>query len=198
MIQRFDHVTVVVRDLERARTFFGLLGFVEDKAVVIKGPMMDAYMGVPGLEADHVTLVLRGVTPRLEVQILRYRHPEPLADPNIERLEKVGFNHAQRADGLPLAQADLRQGSGGHHGGAVAVGRAGAASGFRSTRLTETLRDPSSGAGELSSCVTHSPESPPGGRRTGFGGPTPPERSPAPAAPIARPSWVVAARTCPR
>ena len=35
MIKRFDHVTVVVRDLEGARTFFGLLGFAEDKAVVI-------------------------------------------------------------------------------------------------------------------------------------------------------------------
>ena len=44
MIQRFDHVTVVVRDLEGARRFFGLLGFAEDKAVVIKGPVMDAYM----------------------------------------------------------------------------------------------------------------------------------------------------------
>jgi len=109
MIQRFDHVTIVVRDLERARTFFGLLGFVEDKAVVIKGPMMDAYMGVPGLEADHVTLVLRGVTPRLEVQILRYRHPEPLADPNIERLEKVGFNHVCFAvDDIEAEVARLR------------------------------------------------------------------------------------------
>ena len=39
---------------------------------MIKGPVMDAYMGVPGIEADHVTLVLRGVMPRLEVQLLRY------------------------------------------------------------------------------------------------------------------------------
>src|SRR5215470_1362032 len=88
MIQRFDHVTVVVRDLERARTFFGLLGFVEDKAVVIKGPMMDAYMGVPGIEADHVTLVLRGIAPRLEV---------------------VGFNHVCFAvDDLEAEVARLR------------------------------------------------------------------------------------------
>ena len=42
MIQRFDHVTVVVRDPDQARRFFGLLGFAEDKAVVIKGPVMDA------------------------------------------------------------------------------------------------------------------------------------------------------------
>jgi len=109
MIQRFDHVTIVVRDLERARTFFGLLGFLEDKAVVIKGPVMDAYMGVPGIEADHVTLVLRGVAPRLEVQLLRYRHPEPLADPNIERLEKVGFNHVCFAvDDIEAEVARLR------------------------------------------------------------------------------------------
>jgi len=44
----------------------------------------------------------------------------------------------------------------------------------------EPGRGLSSGAGECSSCVTHSPESPPSGRRTGFGGPTPPEHSPAP------------------
>jgi len=44
----------------------------------------------------------------------------------------------------------------------------------------ETGRGLSSGAGELSSYVTHSPESPPFGRRTGRGGPTPPESSPAP------------------
>src|SRR5215831_17455997 len=46
----------------------------------------------------------------------------------------------------------------------------------------EAGRGPSSGAGERSSYVTHLPESPPSRRRTGFGGPTPPERSPAPAA----------------
>src|SRR5262245_23899904 len=92
MIQRFDHVTVVVRDLERARTFFGLLGFVEDKAVVIKGPVMDAYMGVPGIEADHVTLVLHGVAPRLEVQLLRYRHREALAYRKGEMLGEAGFS----------------------------------------------------------------------------------------------------------
>src|SRR5262245_62136888 len=46
----------------------------------------------------------------------------------------------------------------------------------------QARRGPSSGAGERSSCVTRSPDSPPCGRRTGRGGPTPPERSPAPAA----------------
>ena len=93
MIQRFDHVTVVVKDMDKAKAFFGLLGFTEDKSVVISGPVMAAYMGVEGIEAEHVTLALAGVTPRLEVQLLRYRHPDTLPDPNIERLEKLGYNH---------------------------------------------------------------------------------------------------------
>ena len=37
MIQHFDHVTVVVRDLEAAKECFGHLGFVEEKTVVIEG-----------------------------------------------------------------------------------------------------------------------------------------------------------------
>ena len=37
MVTRFDHVTIAVRDLDRAKAFFALLGFVEDKAVVISG-----------------------------------------------------------------------------------------------------------------------------------------------------------------
>ena len=37
MTRNFDHITIVVRDLGAAKRFFGLLGFEEDKAVVISG-----------------------------------------------------------------------------------------------------------------------------------------------------------------
>jgi len=40
-----------------------------------------------------VTLELPHATPHLEVQLLRYRHPEPIPDPDILKLNKVGFNH---------------------------------------------------------------------------------------------------------
>src|SRR5690242_20725932 len=50
-------------------------------------------MGVPEIEADHVTLVLENVTPRTEIQLLHYRHPESILDPHIRELNKVGFNH---------------------------------------------------------------------------------------------------------
>jgi catechol 2,3-dioxygenase-like lactoylglutathione lyase family enzyme len=93
MIQRFDHVTIVVRDLENAKGFFGLLGFREDMSAVISGETFAHYMGVRGIEAEHVTLVLTEASPRLEVQLLAYRQPVPIPDPNIAKLEKVGFNH---------------------------------------------------------------------------------------------------------
>jgi catechol 2,3-dioxygenase-like lactoylglutathione lyase family enzyme len=93
MVRHFDHLTIAVRDLDRARRFFGLLGFKEAVSVVIAGEPFASYMGVPGIEADHVTLVLENASPRTEIQLLHYRHPDPIADPYIGDLHKIGFNH---------------------------------------------------------------------------------------------------------
>lgn len=93
MVKNFDHVTVVVRDLENAVRFFDLFGFKEVKSVVISGGKFGAYMGVHGIEAEHVTLLLADGHPRQEVQLLKYRHPDPIVDPNITDLTKTGFNH---------------------------------------------------------------------------------------------------------
>jgi len=93
MIKHFDHVTIVVREVEAAKKFFGLLGFQEVKSVVIAGPPFSAYMGVDGIEAEHVTLARPNVSPRTEVQLLKYRHPDPLPDPAIRNLTKLGLNH---------------------------------------------------------------------------------------------------------
>lgn len=93
MISHFDHVTLCVSDLEAARRFFALLGFEEDKSVVISGDRFAAYMGLEEIEADHVTLIVPGRTPRFEVQLLHYRRPEVVDDAVIARLDKLGFNH---------------------------------------------------------------------------------------------------------
>jgi catechol 2,3-dioxygenase-like lactoylglutathione lyase family enzyme len=93
MVRHFDHLTIAVRDLDGARRFFGLLGFKEAISVVIAGEPFASYMGVPGIEADHVTLVLENASPRTEIQLLHYPHPDPIADPHIGDLHKIGFNH---------------------------------------------------------------------------------------------------------
>ncbi|HZP28208.1 MAG TPA: VOC family protein [Acidimicrobiia bacterium] len=93
MVSNFDHMTIVVADVEEATKFFGLLGFEHDRTVVISGPRIEAYMGVPGIEADHVTLVLTGSSPRQEVQLLHYRNPAAQPDDGSGVLDRIGFNH---------------------------------------------------------------------------------------------------------
>jgi catechol 2,3-dioxygenase-like lactoylglutathione lyase family enzyme len=101
MLKHFDHVTVAVTDPAAAIGFFALLGFELDKDVVIKGPVMDQYMGIAGLEARHITLALKDAEPRLEVQLLqphllrrrRHRCPDRQGDSG-------GSAPAQPADDL--------------------------------------------------------------------------------------------------
>jgi catechol 2,3-dioxygenase-like lactoylglutathione lyase family enzyme len=108
-VKNFDHVTVCVSDLEAAKRFFGLLGLKEDKSVVISGERFAAYMGLDEIEADHVTLMLPGASPRFEVQLLHYRRPEAARDPNMARLDKLGFNHICFAvDDIDALVEDLR------------------------------------------------------------------------------------------
>ena len=89
----FDHMTVVVTELDEARRFFELLGFEESQAVVVSGDEMSRYMGIPDWKADHVTLVLPHAVPRQEVQLLRFHHPPPVVDAQSGYPARTGFNH---------------------------------------------------------------------------------------------------------
>jgi catechol 2,3-dioxygenase-like lactoylglutathione lyase family enzyme len=89
----FDHMTVVVEDLDVARRFFGLLGFKERLAVVASGEEISRYMGIPEWEADHVTLELAGAPVHQEVQLLRFHRPEAAVDEDAGSLRRTGFSH---------------------------------------------------------------------------------------------------------
>ncbi len=89
----FDHMTIVVTDLEEARRFFGLLGFEETIAVVASGEEISAYMGIPGWESDHVTLALTGAEVHQEIQLLRFHQPPIRVDGGTGTLDRTGFNH---------------------------------------------------------------------------------------------------------
>ena len=93
MILHIDHVTVVVKDIAKAKAFFALLGFAEEKTVTISGDTFARYMGVDGIEAEHVTLVSKQAAPRFEIQLLRYIHPTRLPESDVENLAKPGYNH---------------------------------------------------------------------------------------------------------
>ncbi len=56
-----------------------------------------------------MTLVLRGVMRQLEVQLLRYRHPEPLKEPEGMTVELSDWGEPAR---LPDLESGSRSGSG--------------------------------------------------------------------------------------
>jgi catechol 2,3-dioxygenase-like lactoylglutathione lyase family enzyme len=93
MVRRFDHLTVVVRDVSRAKAFFGVLGFQDGVSARISGEPYASYMGLPAFEADHVTLVLPEDPFGLEVQLLHVISPEPEEDPGVKNLARLGLNH---------------------------------------------------------------------------------------------------------
>jgi len=93
MLQRFDHVTIVVRDLEGAKQFFSHLGFEQTLTAEITGEKFSRYMNVAGIDAEHVTLKHATAMPRMEVQLLKYHQPSSTPDPLICDLSKIGFNH---------------------------------------------------------------------------------------------------------
>jgi catechol 2,3-dioxygenase-like lactoylglutathione lyase family enzyme len=92
-LSNIDHVTIAVTDLLAGRRFFELLGLQVTKAVVISGPEMDEYMGVPGIDADHVTMEIPGAAAHQEIQLLHFHHPAVGPNPDLGNLARDGFNH---------------------------------------------------------------------------------------------------------
>ena len=89
----FDHMTIAVPDVEEAERFLAVLGFRHEKTVVASGETIADYMGIPDWVSDHVTLVLEGVSPRQEIQLLRFHHPKLSFDDAAADLARPGFNH---------------------------------------------------------------------------------------------------------
>jgi catechol 2,3-dioxygenase-like lactoylglutathione lyase family enzyme len=89
----FDHLTIVVTDLDEALRFFSVLGFVESVSVTAKGDTISAYMGIADWEAEHVTLVLEGCAVHQEVQLLAFHRPPVEVDEASGVLSRSGFNH---------------------------------------------------------------------------------------------------------
>ena len=104
-----DHVTVAVSDGPRAIAFFALLGFREGHVATIDGGEPARYMGMPDMQAQHITLELEGAQPAFELQLLEFT-PHPGADPGEHptNRRRRGFNHlAFRVDDITAVTATL-------------------------------------------------------------------------------------------
>ncbi|WP_420099567.1 VOC family protein [Corynebacterium sp.] len=74
-LQRMDHVTVVVRDLDAAVDFFGGLGMEVGGRTQVHGEWVDLICGIDGVTADIAMLHTPDGHGRIE--LTRYLSPEP-------------------------------------------------------------------------------------------------------------------------
>jgi catechol 2,3-dioxygenase-like lactoylglutathione lyase family enzyme len=109
VVRNPDHVTVAVADAAAAIAFFELLGFTKGHVATIDGGPPARYMGMPDMQARHITLVLEGSEPRFEIQLLEF-DPRPPEDPGRRptNLRRRGYNHlAFRVDDIEAATSHL-------------------------------------------------------------------------------------------
>jgi catechol 2,3-dioxygenase-like lactoylglutathione lyase family enzyme len=109
MIRNPDHVTIAVADAAAAIDFFALLGFRKDHVATIDGGEPAAYMGMPDMKAQHITLALEGSEPRFEIQLLEF-DPKPPDDPGEHptNRRRRGYNHlALRVDDIGAVSSHL-------------------------------------------------------------------------------------------
>ncbi|MCL1125427.1 VOC family protein [Shewanella surugensis] len=67
-----DHITLVVDDVNQAKAFFALFGFMDEKTVILSNKTFSDYLNVKNIHAEHHTLVLKNTVPRFEIQLLKY------------------------------------------------------------------------------------------------------------------------------
>jgi len=90
MINRIDHLNVVVSDLEQAKDFFALLGFVEGLGAELDPAFLTRLTGIDGARGRFITLCHPGSTTTIE--LLQFDVGSG-ADPQLGRADRIGLRH---------------------------------------------------------------------------------------------------------
>ena len=104
---RFDHVGVIVEDLDAAEGFFVSLGFEAGGRMHVDGEDVDRINGLDGVTAELVMVRTPDGTGTLE--LVKYHAPACEHGPRPEPANRLGFRHiAIEIDDLAGAVARLR------------------------------------------------------------------------------------------
>jgi catechol 2,3-dioxygenase-like lactoylglutathione lyase family enzyme len=88
---RFDHVGVVVDDLDAVAAFFLELGFEREGGTVVEGEVVDKINGLDGVRAEVVMVRTPDRTGKLE--LVKYNAPADEDGPQLLPANRPGFRH---------------------------------------------------------------------------------------------------------
>jgi catechol 2,3-dioxygenase-like lactoylglutathione lyase family enzyme len=88
---RFDHVGVIVEDLDAAVAFFAALGFERQGRMVVEGEVVDRINGLDGVRAELEMVSTPDGSGKLE--IVKYHAPADDAAPQPLPPNRPGFRH---------------------------------------------------------------------------------------------------------
>ena len=88
---RFDHVGVIVEDLDAAEDFFLALGFESDGRMFVDGEVVDRINGLEGVRAELVMVRTPDRTGCLE--LIRYHSPRSGEGVEHHPADRLGYRH---------------------------------------------------------------------------------------------------------
>jgi catechol 2,3-dioxygenase-like lactoylglutathione lyase family enzyme len=88
---RFDHVGVVVDDLEAVTAFFLALGFEREGGALVEGESVDKINGLDGVRAEVVMVRTPDGSGKLE--LVKYHAPADNKGPHPLPANRLGFRH---------------------------------------------------------------------------------------------------------
>jgi catechol 2,3-dioxygenase-like lactoylglutathione lyase family enzyme len=88
---RFDHVGVVVEDLDAAAAFFLELGFESQGGTVVDGEVVDKINGLDGVRAE--LLMVRTPDGTGTLELIKYHSPPDGGSPEPLPANRLGFRH---------------------------------------------------------------------------------------------------------
>jgi len=111
MLERIDHVNIVVKDLEKMVEFYSIvLGLAVTKRVTVSGDWVDAVTGLKGVNANVVYLDLPNDNRPTRMELIHYRSPEAINSGTENAANFPGFRHiAFAVDDIDSLVQRLRQ-----------------------------------------------------------------------------------------
>jgi catechol 2,3-dioxygenase-like lactoylglutathione lyase family enzyme len=107
MINKLDHINIVVSNLQKAKDFFLNLGFKEEISSRISGERFSIISGLPDFDAEFVGLSLPGSA--TNVELIQYYAPTGGKDPELNKPNQLGFRHmAFAVDNIEAEVARLK------------------------------------------------------------------------------------------